>query len=189
MEAYANSYIGKIQQRLDVELNGDQPLSLEYQLRDSNFTTWVETIDTEIVDNCVVIPNEPHCFHGCCTDTCYINGNGPPGPPCGNGASNPCNSCKTTDGYRYDLVIGDLHYGCTFDVPVWPDCDIYSSCVPLDERCPELDESARKYAQDTIDDMFADIAEAENLQRLFIDALNYISANPASDEMCGPLSA
>ena len=86
LEEYANSYIGKLQNRLDVEFNDDDPFSIMYQLKNSDFHTWPDTIR---------VGTENTCYFDVFQERC-----------------NGLLECEVIDGYRLDLEVGSLRGDC-----------------------------------------------------------------------------
>jgi len=86
VEFYADLYYDLVQDRLDIIYNDENPNSIMYQLKNSDFYTWPETIESDISDSCSI--GAP--------PGCYCQGN---------------YRCTVTDGYRYDLVSETIE-GC-----------------------------------------------------------------------------
>ena len=99
---------------------------------------------------------------------------------CHSGHQGTCDGssyCDITDGYRYDLVVARGSGSCNACLG---HC---TGCQPA--GCSDLLVAAENYARDTYSNMAANVTEAADLERRFIDYINEILSSSPSEDMCG----
>jgi len=159
-ESKADKYIEKIQNRLDKEFQEGNPESIMYQLENSAFYTWPDTITYDDSESyCDVKP-----------------------PP---GGSNICTGsyiCTAVDGYRYDLT--ETYKGpCGYS-------EISGCDQGTEETMAECDALKKKfddYAKDTYANIEGKVGEVAKLERTLQDIIEDAVANfpnPPSESVC-----
>merc|ERR1712117_952150 len=156
VEAKASSYIGKIQNRVDKEFNEGDPGSILYQLQNSAFYTWNETINAELGGGCWCKPPED----GFCN--------------CGGDVR-----CDVYDGYRNGLYVAGNYADC--GGPSGGPCLAEGDFSAV---CNQNLELAKTYAHVTYANMAFNVTEAADLELRFVDYINEVVLSPPTEDMC-----